>query len=247
MRWMKRTVLLFTLLIVTPLLIAACSSARLGADWRTADRSSADLAPDPLQHRDAVVQVYAARAFNWRGIFAVHTWIAVKPKDAGRYTVHEVIGWRARHGGPALVSHARLPDRRWYGAEPEVLREVRGDEAEALIPAIERAVLSYPYDHRYVMWPGPNSNTFVAHVGREVPGLRLDLPPTAIGKDFLSGGRVFGPAPSNTGWQLSLLGVLGLTVAVEEGLEVNIFSLGLGVDPLDLAIRLPGVGRVGVF
>jgi hypothetical protein len=39
--------------------------------------------------------------------------------------------------------------------------------------------------------------------------------------------------------------VLGATLAVEEGLEVNILGLTFGLDPLDLAIKLPGLGRIG--
>jgi hypothetical protein len=73
------------------------------------------------------------------------------------------------------------------------------------------------------------------------------MPPTAIGKDYLANGSLFGPAPSNTGYQFSLFGLLGVTLAVEEGVEVNLLSLGLGIDPLDLAVRLPGVGRVSAL
>lgn len=247
MKWLKQVVLAVAVLFVTPLLISACSSANLTADWRTADRSSARLAPDPREERGAVVQVYAARAFNWRGIFAVHTWIAVKPEGQRTYTIHEVLGWRARRGGSAVVSRVDSPDRYWYGARPQVLRDIRGPEAAALIPAIEAAVASYPHARRYVLWPGPNSNTFVAHVAREVPGLRLDLPPTAIGKDYLPGGGLFGVAPSNTGFQLSLFGLLAVTAGLEEGLELNVLSLGVGIDPLELALRLPGLGKVGVL
>ena len=142
MKWLKRGTMAFLVLFVAPLLVSACSSVNLGADWRTADRSSAGLAPAPELEPAAVVQVYAARAFNWRGIFAVHTWIAVKPAGAQRYTVHEVLGWRARHGGSAVVSRVDKPDRNWYGAAPELLRDIRGAEAAALIPRIEAAVLS---------------------------------------------------------------------------------------------------------
>jgi hypothetical protein len=35
-----------------------------------------------------------------------------------------------------------------------------------------------------------------------VPELRLDLPPTAIGKDFLPNGEVVARAPSGTGFQV---------------------------------------------
>ncbi|MBS1186384.1 MAG: hypothetical protein H6R04_402 [Burkholderiaceae bacterium] len=34
------------------------------------------------------------------------------------------------------------------------------------------------------MYPGQNSNTFMVHIGREVPSLLLDLPANAIDKDF---------------------------------------------------------------
>jgi len=247
MRWLKRVLVLLMVLFAGPLLVAACGTIDLSADWRSADRSSAGLAPSAADTHEAVVQVYAARAFNWRGIFAVHTWLATKEQGARSYTVHHVMGWYARRGGSAVVTQHGDPDRNWFGARPEVLREIRGPAAQALIPQIAEAVRSYPHARAYTLWPGPNSNTFVAHVARTVPGLGVDLPPTAIGKDYLANGAVFGPAPSNTGYQLSLFGLLGVTLAVEEGLELNLLGLGLGVDPLDLGIRLPGVGRLAAL
>jgi len=226
-------------------MMASCGSVKLGQDWRTATRDSAGIVAPAQRTPEAVVQVYAARAFNWRGIFAVHTWIATKPPAAGSYTVHQVVGWNAYHNLPVVVSNNDLPDRRWYGAEPELLFELRGAEASAAIPKIEAAIHSYPYPRRYVMWPGPNSNTFVAHVSRQVPELRVDLPPTAIGKDFLPGGAVLARAPSGTGVQLSLFGLAGLILASEEGVELNLLTLGVGIDPLGPALRLPGIGRLG--
>jgi hypothetical protein len=38
---------------------------------------------------------------------------------------------------------------------------------------------------------------------------------------------------------------LGFLVGPEEGLEINILGLTFGVDPMDLALKLPAVGRVG--
>jgi hypothetical protein len=45
--------------------------------------------------------------------------------------------------------------------------------------------------------------------------------------------------------QLSLLGLLGVTAGVEEGLELNVLSLTLGVDVKRPALKLPVVGRLG--
>ena len=93
------------------------------------------------------------------------------------------------------------------------------------------------------MYPGPNSNTFTAWVGRLIPELKLDLPPTAIGKDYL-GDKLIAKAPSGTGFQFSVLGLLGLLAGVEEGIEINLAGLTFGIDPLDLALKLPAIGRI---
>src|SRR6185295_19235111 len=99
----------------------------------------------------------------------------------------------------------------------------------AKLPA---AAASYPYAQTYSAWPGPNSNTFVAHLGRQIPELRLDLPSTAIGKDYLPDGAVFARTPSGTGYQVSLSGLLGVLVGQDEGLELNLLGLVTGVDLL---------------
>jgi hypothetical protein len=233
-------------MLAGPILAISCENVNIGQDWRTADRSSADIAPHPGSTTEAVVHVYAARAFNWRGALAVHTWIATKPDNGDYYTVHQVMGWRRYQNLPVLISTPDIPDRLWYGARPQLLVDLRGERAAAAIPRIEAAVASYPFEREYALWPGPNSNTFTAHVARAVPELALDLPTTAMGKDFLTNGSVVESAPSGTGGQLSLYGVLGVTVAREEGLELNVLALNFGIDVLRPAIKLPGIGRIGM-
>lgn len=228
------------------MLAGGIASMASSGDWRTASREPTGIAPDPAIHKEAIVQVYTARAFSWRRFFAVHSWIAVKPTDAEEFTVYEVIGWRKYRDMAPLVASNRPPDMRWFGAEPEIILDKRGAGVDDLIRQIERAADHYPHANDYTVWPGPNSNTFTAHVGRQVPDLGLDLPPTAIGKDYISGGAVIGRAPSGGGVQVSVIGLLGFTVAMEEGLEVNLLGLSFGVDPLGLAIKLPFVGRVGL-
>ncbi len=217
---------------------------QFGHDWRTADRSSTGIAPDPATTREALVQVYAARAFNWRGLFAVHTWIAIKPRDARAYTLYQVLGWNPYYGRPLISITRDSPDRSWYGNPPGVIAELRGAAAERAIPAIEQAVHTYPYPHKYVLWPGPNSNTFTAYIGRRVPALALDLPPTAIGKDYLADGRFIASPPSGSGLQASLWGILGVIVSPREGLEINLLSLDFGIDIDPFGLRLPLFGTL---
>ncbi len=234
------------LLLLGPLSVLAFGELTQRGNFWSASRASSQQAPPPESHPAAVVQVYGARTLGWRGAFGIHTWIATKRENAQGYRVHHVIGWRYYRGGSAVVSQAGTPDFHWFGARPELLAEHRGEAAETMIDAIESAVETYPYADLYRVWPGPNSNTFTAWVARRVPGLELDLPPTALGKDFLGEGRVFGPMPSGTGWQFSLNGLLGLGVSPVEGVEFNVLGLGAGFDFDDLALRLPGLGRVSL-
>ena len=78
-----------------------------------------------------------------------------------------------------------IPDRYWYGARPRLLKAHRGTEAETLIEAVDAAARSYPWKYTYKAFPGPNSNTFTAWVGKQVPALELELPFSAIGSGFV--------------------------------------------------------------
>ena len=236
---------LAALLTAGPLLMLAFGRASLHTEWRTATQRSTGLAPDPATHPEAVVQVYASRAFNWRGAFAVHTWLAAKPAGADRYMRYEVIGWNVFRGGSAVsISDFRAPDAEWFGSPPAIVRDVRGAVAEAIIARLPQAVASYPYPGTYTAWPGPNSNTFLAHLGREIPELRLTLPSLAIGKDYLPGGTFIARTPSGTGVQLSLGGVLGVLAGRDEGFELNVLGLVTGFDLHNPALKIPGIGRI---
>ena len=232
---------IFAGLLVMALLVGKSVIAQ---DWRTASHEPVGLAPDPAATPEAVVQVYGARTWGWRGNFGVHTWVAVKPANAGAYTVYEVIGWRLRWADSAVAIHTRAADARWYGNEPELYADKRGAEAETLIPRIDAAARSYPYAKEYTAWPGPNSNTFIAWITRAVPELGVDLPPTAIGKDYL-GNAIVSSAPSGSGVQVSLAGLFALTASAVEGLEVNLLGLTFGINPFDPALKLPLLGRLG--
>jgi len=226
------------------LLLLFIGKGASGQDWRTASSEPVGLAPDPATNPEAVVQVYGARTWGWRGNFGVHTWVAVKPEKASAYTVYEVIGWRLRWSDTVLAIHQRAADARWYGNAPELYADKRGAEAEKLIPRIDAAARAYPHAHEYNAWPGPNSNTFTAWITRAVPELGVDLPPTAIGKDYLSD-SLFGSAPSGSGVQFSIGGVFALTASTVEGFELNVLGLTFGINPFDPALKLPLVGRIG--
>jgi hypothetical protein len=211
--------------------------------WQTARWSSAGILPEAASDPDARVVVFAARTDGWRGVVAVHTWIVVKPAGADAYTRYEVTGF-----GRPLRINGRPPDGYWLGDRPQVVADIRGARAAAAIPKIEAAIMAYPYTEYgdYRMWPGPNSNTFVATVLGAVPELEIAMPPEAIGKDFRVDGALFGLTESRTGVEMSLYGLLGIKVGKVEGIEVNVLSLVAGLDAQHPAVKLPAFGRIGL-
>ncbi len=229
---------LLILLVILPLNLRA-------QDWRQAKQDSAQIAPDPAVEKQAVVQVYAARTVRWRGYFAVHSWIATKEENADHYTTYHVIGWRLKRNQSVVRIEQDFPDRYWFGAEPEVIESITGPAAKAAIPKIIEAAKAYPYPDQYRAWPGPNSNTFVSFILRRVPELGVELPPHAIGKDWINEGQVFGISETKTGFQFSVFGLLGLTLGLGEGVEINLLGLNFGIDLWRPALKLPLIGRLG--
>jgi len=211
--------------------------------WATARRDSAGVAPDPHAHASqAIVQVYAAPTYGWKGAIAVHPWIIFKRAGETRYIRYEVISWGS---GDKVRRNSSLPDGYWYGAKPRLLVEHRGPDAQKMIPQIEAAIKSYPWPTTYHAWPGPNSNTFMAHIGRNVPALQLDLPANALGKDYRPLWRPVGLPPSGRGVQVSILGVAGITLGAEEGIEFNLLGLSAGIGFSPFRLRLPFIGGLG--
>lgn len=239
--------LLFLILTFAgPLWMLVSGKVDLQADFRTANRESAHLAPDPKTVTEAIVQIYAAQSFSWRGMFAVHTWIASKEKNSDHYVVYQVIGWRVLRGLSALSVESDIPDRYWFDHKPKIIFDLRGPAAEKIIPNIVHAAQTYPYPNYYDAWPGPNSNTFTAHVVREIPELNFALPSNALGKDYLSDSRFWAQTPSKTGYQFSLKGYYGITIAKKEGFELNLLGLVYGVGFNPFVIKLPGFGDISI-
>jgi hypothetical protein len=240
-----RFLLAFLALFLVPLLTHAAwwLSQKHPASWSEADWSSAGLLPAADRSPGAVVHVMAGRTGRWKGIFAHHTWIVLKPAGEKRYTRYDVVGW-----GRPVRTDGWAPDGRWYSDAPHLLVTLRGRDAEQAIPRIKAAIATYPFSQpgTYQAWPGPNSNTFVAHIARQVPELAPGLLPTALGKDFTGAPFFAGLTPSHTGIQVSLWGIAGVSIGWVEGIELNLFGLVAGLDLRRPALKLPGWGRIGL-
>lgn len=233
------------LFIAIGLLIITVLSPKLSSAIDQAQANSDALRESAADYDGDIIQVYSARTLGKKGKLAVHTWVATKRKGEAQFIRYEIIGWRMRWADEALAIYRGAPDAPWFGNPAYLLLDKRGEGVGELIDKVQQAVANYPYKQQYTIWPGPNSNTFTAYVGLQVPELGLDLPATAIGKDYREISSLAGFSPSGTGVQLSLWGLASLAVGYEEGLEINVLGLNFELDLFDLAIELPSVGRIG--
>jgi len=178
-----KSIKLLPIFIIVGVVLSNCSPSK---DWRTASRESAGIAPNPAVTNEAVLHVYGARAWSWRGWFAIHTWIAAKRSGETSYTVYDVVGWRGNRGDPVLRIAKDIPDRYWFGEKPQILKEHMGAGVDKLIDDVNKAANAYPWKTTYSVFPGPNSNTFIAWIAKQVPELELNLPFAAIGSGYVN-------------------------------------------------------------
>lgn len=246
---MKRTVTLtvaFLLAVfIAPALLhlAVWAATEKPTSWRTADWSSAGTLPKRLPERDAIIHVMSARTGGLKGAFATHSWLLLKKPGSRTFDRYDVVGW-----GRPVRKNAYAPDGKWYSNPPRIDATISGKDAEQLIPKLEAAIESYRYSRPgdYKIWPGPNSNTFVAHVLRSVPELEAVTNSTAVGRDYPTEGRWFS-FNRREGLRISLAGYAGFAVGPRQGLELNFLGLVSGFDPREGTIKIPGFGSYALW
>ncbi|EHS52755.1 hypothetical protein PDO_1341 [Rhizobium sp. PDO1-076] len=243
MKIIIRLMAVLVLVFVLPTLVSAglwATADRLGR-WSEANWGSAGILPDADATSEASIHVFSAMTGGLKGAVASHAWIVTKEKG-GAYQRYDKVGW----GTPIRRNH-RAPDGFWYSNPPRLVVEIKGAEAERLIPKIEAAIESYPHGEPggYRIYPGPNSNTFVAHVLRSVPELGAVLPPDAVGRDYLDNGGFVAMDGDGRDLHLSLAGLAGVSLGARSGIEVNFLGLVAGVDFNRPALKVPGFGYVG--
>jgi hypothetical protein len=240
----KILMLVFLLLFLAPILARAAVYAIGNAprSWRDANWSSTGVLPVAADFAPARVVVFTGKAGAWKGVFSVHSWIVLKRTNETHWTRYDVVGW----GEPVRLNNWPV-DGLWYGNKPVMLVDISGADAERLIPRIEKTVKAYDYAQSgdYRIWPGPNSNSFIAAILRSVPELGIALPPNAVGRDFRYGFYA-GRTDSGTGIEINFNGYAGIKIGWVEGIEVNFLGLVAGLDLRHPGLKLPGYGRIGI-
>lgn len=165
---------------------------------------------------------------------ARHAYLAVRAKDAKDWTIWECCG-----PGSHTSSDPFVPS---FGDQVRLHGVHRGAKAERMIACIPGATDRYG-DPSYIMYPGPNSNSYVEAVLRACD-IHTDLLSTSVGKDWRG---LFGVSwtSGGTGFQIETP-LVGLKLGLTEGIELHLFSLSIGVDLWPPAIIVPvGEGRIG--
>jgi len=212
--------------------------------WNEANWASAGILPHASEVNEAVIHIMAARTGRWKGAFSLHSWIVMKRAGAQSYDRYEVVGW-----GKPLRKNAYAADARWYSNEPEILYSIRGEDAQRHIRKFEQAIVTYPKAERgdYVVWPGPNSNSFIAYLLNEVSGLGLVLPSNAIGRDWPLQGKWLHLDPDYRNLQVSFGGLAGFSFGQRHGIEINFIGLVAGLDVINWKVKVPGFGSISVL
>lgn len=242
LKFVKRLALFVLVVFILPVLTSLAvwqADASKPLAWHQANWSSADILPDASEDKRAAIYVLSAKTGRWKGAFSVHSWIVLKEEFAQEYDRYDVVGW-----GMPVRQNAYPADARWYSNEPEIDFVLQGEKAASLIPVLRKAIENYPNSRRgdYVLWPGPNSNSFVAHLLNEVPEMGFSLVPNAVGRDWLSDGQWVQIDPDWSNIQVSLAGYAGFAAGRRNGIELNFLGLVAGIDFNKPGVKLPGFG-----
>ena len=116
------------------------------------------------------------------GMFAWQYWFVVEDGTG----CHRWEVWQTKNAGGSCIGHLHCDLKApadGVGGGPSRVASVWEGDAAHRIAAVLGDAARYPYCQRYRMWPGPNSNTFVAWVLREA-GVTAALDPRGIGRNY---------------------------------------------------------------
>jgi hypothetical protein len=176
---------------------------------------------------------------------ARHSWIVAstprrrRPPSMRRYEwVGDAHATTLTNADEAFRSDVAVGDVAVHGIKTGSVQEI----AE-IVACLERETEKYK-DFNCGCWPGPNSNTFADLLIRTC-GLGIELPATAIGKDY-RGPIGVSVTEGQTGVQLETW-IAGVKLGLKEGVVADLTGLSLGVHFWPPGLEVPiNPGRVGV-
>ena len=211
--------------------------------WYGDDLSPTGVINGIIAEHEAAIYILCARTEGLKGGLALHAWIVTKEAGSKEFNRYDKVGW-----GSPIRKNEYAPDAKWYANHPQLIKVVKGQAATALIPKIEQVIADYPHASEgcYLAWPGPNSNSFIAHILRQVPELDAVLPANAVGRDYLAGGAMVHIAADRKDVTLSYRGLFGCAFGFRSGLELHFLGLVIGMDLAKMRFKVPGFGLLEI-
>ncbi|TNF69768.1 MAG: DUF3750 domain-containing protein [Gammaproteobacteria bacterium] len=229
--------LILILFLLGPLYLLLSGKVKIGLDWRTASHAPCHFLKKYPTENEAVIVLFSAKSFNWRGAFSTHCWLATKLALDNDYTIYQVIGWNQYKNKPIVDISTGNPDKLWYNALPKIEAITIGNHNKSLIEKLKNIVNDYPYANTYHAWPGPNSNTFINYLIKELPQLNFTTPYNALGRDYYLKLKLN---------HLSILGLIGYRISFKS-FYLTLLGLTLGISFKPLGFIIPGIGLVAIF
>jgi len=178
----------------------------------------------------------------WYARFATHGWIDVRDAESGAWTRIEISSPHSGVQVNEIAPESAVSDTRWRNRRVRVRGVLRGDEARDATEALLESAAAYG-DEGYRAIPGPNSNSFVAELTSAAPDLRTTMHHNAVGKDYLTP-VAFARTPSKTGVRLDTAW-LGFALGLQEGVELHLAGLQLGIGIWPPRIEIPFLPEIG--
>ncbi|MBC6481316.1 MAG: DUF3750 domain-containing protein [Hormoscilla sp. GM7CHS1pb] len=191
-----------------------------------------DLQENELYKQPPAVPTVHLRAAPLPGIglLAVHLYFVVSSGENSQWERWEVWQWRNAFSQPKNTRqkacghlHVNLmaPLSEIGGGPSFMVQTWDGVAAEKIIATLHEHAENYISRNRYLLWPGPNSNSYVARI-INYAGVPASLPGTAIGKDWDGIFNFkFSLDPFRLIFQTPLIGV---KISLTEDLELNLFG-----------------------
>ena len=146
---------IFFVVFLAPILFGIGTLAYRGGPphWGEYDHTVASQLPPAAAHPDARILVMSSRTRGWKGVVAVHSWVVIKGENEKGWRRYDVAGW----GNPVRLNW--WPPDLWFGTPGNVIADIKGPKAQALIPRVDAAIKDYQYrnDGDYRIWPGPTA------------------------------------------------------------------------------------------
>lgn len=242
---LKYIVYILIIIYILPTLGATVwwSLKKRPSDYKTANWAASGFLPQP-QKNAAAIYILAARTGGMKGAVSVHSWFVIKKPGNEFYDRYDVVGW-----GKPVRHNAYPPDAYWYSNYPYIVHQIHGEKAAQLIQKIEKSIQNYPYGKQgdYTIYPGPNSNSFVAKILRDVPEMGSVLSSNAIGRDYLGQNNYALWDGINKDLHISFKGYVGFSLGLQSGVEINLGGLVAGIGLKPFSIKIPAIGNIDIL